>query len=58
MVVDTPVIAALNAYRIKLREMGQPARAAVVAHCIVLVKRLTNLQTCRHGADPDADMTS
>jgi hypothetical protein len=41
LVVDTPVIAALQAYRIKLREMGQPARAAVVAHCIVLVKRLT-----------------
>ncbi len=34
------LIAALQAYRQHLKRRGEIAKAAVVAHCIVLVKRL------------------
>ena len=37
-----PTIAALQAYRKHLTEQGCPAKAAVVEHCIRLVKKLAS----------------
>ena len=39
--MTTAAINAMKAYRKYLIDMGSPAKAAVVAHCIELVKRLT-----------------
>jgi hypothetical protein len=40
MIDATEVIEALQAYRIKLKEQGKPAKAAAVEYCIEIVKRL------------------
>lgn len=40
MINATEVIEALQAYRIKLKKKGQPAKAAAVQYCIEIVKRL------------------
>jgi len=40
MIDATEVIEALQAYRTKLKEKGQPAKAAAVQYCIEIVRRL------------------
>jgi hypothetical protein len=40
MIDATELIEALQAYRKKLVAAGQPLKAAAVAHCITIVKRL------------------
>ncbi len=34
------IIEALSAYRVYLQKQGKTAKAAAVAHCILIVKRL------------------
>jgi len=41
MLIDIlPVLDALNVYRARLVERGQPLKAAAVAHCILIVRNL------------------
>lgn len=41
MIDASQLLEALNAYRIRLKEQGHPAKAAAVEHCINIVKRLS-----------------
>lgn len=40
MVEVEKLIEALNAYRVMLVQRGQPLKAAAVAHCIQIVRRV------------------
>ena len=40
MIERDKVIEALAAYRQRLQQQGKTARAAAVAHCIAIIKRL------------------
>lgn len=51
MLIDIlPVLDALNVYRARLVERNQPLKAAAVAHCITIVRRLAGALP-DHGGD-------